>query len=312
MSTPVQLFQAPWPTGHTPRISPRARQIFFIALGIICAAYSTQLALCYAGYWALRRVACWIIHPKASPFAGRVTDRSFQQYENVSFLSSDGTKITGYFYEVKGSERAIVLFTGNGASSGDVIQFLYPNILNTLPQNTSLLLVDPRGVDLSEGSSDPSMLQYDAFAALAYLRAQGINKFCVFGWSLGASYGTIGSQIFEDTYKARVHVIADRTFSRLSRVIPIFGPLIKIFGLEMDTGHAASRLQGQMAAVFHPADGVISLSASLANDTRVVAERPNLLTEALDEDLKSPSTIAHCLPLDESFLKKLFQNAFTL
>lgn len=109
------------------------------------------------------------------------------RYEEVSFFSQDGTRLSGWFLPAIGTARGTVLhFHGNAENMTSHFEFV-----DWLPAaGYNLLVFDYRGYGKSAGRPDRPGLYEDSQAALAYLRSRkdiDPNKLLLLGQSLGGA-----------------------------------------------------------------------------------------------------------------------------
>ncbi|MDA0769598.1 MAG: alpha/beta hydrolase [Chloroflexi bacterium] len=108
-------------------------------------------------------------------------------FEDVSFRTSDGVMLNGWFVPGDGN-TTLLWFHGNAGNVGDRVD----NILllnNTVGVN--VFIFDYRGYGLSEGSPSENGMYLDAEAAIAYLKTRpDVNveeDLILFGRSIGAA-----------------------------------------------------------------------------------------------------------------------------
>ena len=107
-------------------------------------------------------------------------------YEDVSFRSSDGTTLHGWYIPVKGGKQALLFLHGNAGNishRGDSVKIFHRLGFN-------VLIIDYRGYGYSTGKPGENGVYADAEAAWNYLlAAKGFhrNQVVVFGRSLGGS-----------------------------------------------------------------------------------------------------------------------------
>ena len=104
-------------------------------------------------------------------------------YEDVSFQASDGVQLRGWLVPAPGSDRAVILLHGHGGSIDPDIQYL--PMLHAAGVN--VLQFDFR----AHGRSDGQMVTFgylerlDAAAGVAFLKARGMRRVGLVGFSLG-------------------------------------------------------------------------------------------------------------------------------
>lgn len=114
-------------------------------------------------------------------------DRHGLKYEQVTFQSKDGTRLSGWFIPAVGKPKGTVIhFHGNAQNMTAHFGFV-----SWLPvQGFNLFVFDYRGYGKSAGSPERRGLYEDSLAALDYIAARpGIdhNRLLVLGQSLGGA-----------------------------------------------------------------------------------------------------------------------------
>lgn len=110
------------------------------------------------------------------------------KYEEVSFQSSDGTRLTGWFVPARAPRRGtIAYFHGNTKNVSGHLRYV-----EWLPERGyDVFLFDYRGYGQSAGTPGPRGVHDDCTAALAYLRGRkdiDRDRIVVFAQSLGGNY----------------------------------------------------------------------------------------------------------------------------
>lgn len=108
-------------------------------------------------------------------------------YEDVSFSSTDGMHLHGWFLPAKGYARAtIVFFHGNAENISSHVGAVF-----WLPaEGYNVFILDYRGFGRSEGKPDIRGVNRDALAALDYIASRkevDPDRLVVFGQSVGAA-----------------------------------------------------------------------------------------------------------------------------
>ena len=106
-------------------------------------------------------------------------------YEKVSFITSDGIKLIGWWLPNKNpAAKTLVLLHGYPADKGDILP-----ALAFLNKRYNLLLFDFRYLGQSEGrySTAGAKETADLTAAIQYLKTRGINEIGVWGFSMGGA-----------------------------------------------------------------------------------------------------------------------------
>ncbi|HWQ46087.1 MAG TPA: alpha/beta fold hydrolase [Longilinea sp.] len=105
------------------------------------------------------------------------------EYETVKIKTADGLTLTGWFMPVKGSDRAVLILHGHG--TGMDLDLHHAQVLHQ--NGFTVLMIDFRGHARSEGKliTFGYLERRDALAAVAYLKACGMRKVALMGFSMG-------------------------------------------------------------------------------------------------------------------------------
>ena len=107
-------------------------------------------------------------------------------FEDVSFTTSDGTRLHGWFVPGAG-DHTLLWFHGNAGNIGNRVDNM---LLFNRRLGVNIFIFDYRGYGRSEGSPSERGMYIDADAALEYLRSRGdidLNNLILFGRSLGCA-----------------------------------------------------------------------------------------------------------------------------
>jgi fermentation-respiration switch protein FrsA (DUF1100 family) len=108
-------------------------------------------------------------------------------YEEISFRSQDGTKLSGWFIPASGKALGTVIhFHGNAQN----MSYHYPLVSFLPSMGFNLFVFDYRGYGISEGRPDRKGLYEDSVAAIEYVLSRkdiDQNKLFIFGQSLGGT-----------------------------------------------------------------------------------------------------------------------------
>jgi len=132
-------------------------------------------------------------------------------YEDVYFLSKDGTELNGWFIPAVGSAKGTVIhFHGNAENMTNHYLFV-----QWLPQEGfNLFVFDYRGYGASSGKPDRKGMVEDSMASINYIRQRpdvDSNRLLIFGQSLG---GTLALAAVAQGSKDGIHaVVVESTFS---------------------------------------------------------------------------------------------------
>lgn len=148
-------------------------------------------------------------------------------YENVQFLSEDGTKLSGWFIPAKGKALGTVIhFHGNAQNMS-----AHYSYVSWLPSNGfNLFVFDYRGYGKSEGKLSRKGVYQDSVAAVEYIKTRSDidqNKLILFGQSLGGAnaMAVAGSTEFEGI----IGVVSDSAFSSYKGVATDHAGILKPF-----------------------------------------------------------------------------------
>ncbi|HVV71680.1 MAG TPA: alpha/beta hydrolase, partial [Verrucomicrobiae bacterium] len=131
-----------------------------------------------------------VYHPSRNWYA--TGDELGRPFEKVFFESSDGVKLSGWFFAVSGNSpdshpTALVCHgnAGNISHRLDLCRVL-------LDEGLNVFLFDYRGYGLSEGRPSEDGTYRDAKAAFQWLNRKGLHQIIAYGESLG---GGVASQL---------------------------------------------------------------------------------------------------------------------
>ncbi len=137
-------------------------------------------------------------------------------FEEVSFDSADGTRLSGWFVPATGKAKGTVVhFHGNAQNMTAHYSFV-----SWLPANGyNLFVFDYRGYGKSEGKPDRQGVYEDSLAAMEYIKSRSDidqNRLIVFGQSIGGANALVvmGSNHFEGV----VGVVSESAFSTYKSV----------------------------------------------------------------------------------------------
>lgn len=130
--------------------------------------------------------------------------------EKVSFLSSDGVKLAGWFVPKRGAstDKAVILMHGYPAEKGDI----FPAFIH-LSDHFNLLFFDFRYHGESGGSYTTigGKEVNDLLGAIDYLKSRGIKRIGLFGFSMG---GAVALMSLEKTQAVQA-VVSESSYARL-------------------------------------------------------------------------------------------------
>lgn len=183
------------------------------------------------------------------------------EYEDVSFISADGLKLSGWFVEAK-SERGVILFC-HGNSRNISAELAPLKMFHDL--GFSMLLFDYRGYGKSEGKPSEVGMLMDAQAAWDYLtlvKKIPPSRLIVQGRSLGA--GVAIPLAVKVTPRA---LLVDASFKSLADVAakryPIF-PVRLLLKSRFDSLKNIARIQCPVLITHSKDDQIIPFEQGLA------------------------------------------------
>lgn len=178
-------------------------------------------------------------------------------FENISFQTSDGLKLSGWFIP-KEDSRGVLLFShGNAGNMGHRLESI--RIFNRL--GLEVFIFDYRGYGESEGKPTEEGTYRDVEAAWKYLvEERGIepDKIIVFGRSLGggvaswlASRHTPGALILESTFTSLPDIAASQYW---------FMPIRLLMRIKYDTAERIGDVNCPVLIIHSPDDDQIPYS----------------------------------------------------
>jgi alpha/beta superfamily hydrolase len=153
-----------------------------------------------------------------------------------------------------GTGKWMIFFCGNGTVYEDLLHEKRAIAENL---NVNLLVFNYRSVGHSTGELlYGRQLTIDASSVIDYIKHQkGIKEsdITLWGHSMGGGVAAAATK-----YYPQVKLINDRSYSKISSVVPLLSPLVKAAGLEIDAINPWMQLpDNQKMVVYHRADGVI-------------------------------------------------------
>lgn len=144
-------------------------------------------------------------------------------YENVSFTTSDGVKLKGWFIPNKESDAVIIVGHGYPFDKANILQATH-----FLAEKYNLLLFDFRYFGESEGRHTTGGVKEsrDVLATIEFLKEKKFTKIGAIGFSMG------GAAILMSESKDLKAVIIDSTYATgdliLERLYPFFPSVLKL------------------------------------------------------------------------------------
>jgi len=247
--------------------------------------------LCYIG---LRKLGAILVHP-ASYFSKTKTPYDAiaqwktalywkklygEKAEYCSFKTPDGLTLDGMLFNpLSGNlpNKVALIQGGNCTCYEDRMEEGFDLLKNNGGEETAIFFFNLRGVNLSEGGSDPQKLPLDAYSAYKFLIERHNFKpsqVAFYGHSLGGAVCAAGAAMIQEEYPdSEIGGISDRSFSSVSSTIQhmlgngyfgkFIGWLVKKLDLEIDAAAAWEKLKGKKLVLCHPRDKIIREEASL-------------------------------------------------
>lgn len=137
-------------------------------------------------------------------------------YEDVSFPSTDGTMLHGWFLPARGKAKATIVFMHGNAEN---ISTHFGAVYWLPAHGFNVFVWDYRGFGHSEGQPDIEGVHRDARAALQYVIGRpdvDPGKIVLFGQSIGAA---IALHTAATTSHPLLAVVAESAFSRYSAIM---------------------------------------------------------------------------------------------
>ncbi len=205
-----------------------------------------------AGWIYLRRSEYSLLYLPAPDIA--VTPAHFQlRYQDVQFLSADGTSLTGWWIPANRPRGTVVFCHGNGSNVGGSAH-LAPEFVK---RGFNLLLWDYRGYGRSEGR--PSEKGFYADARAAFEAAEAMSRklpILAFGHSLG---GAVAIQLAKDRPVAALIVQgAFASAADMARRLYPNLPIDRLLSVSYDAAKTSAELKDLPKLFGHsPTDEVI-------------------------------------------------------
>ncbi|HSX12749.1 MAG TPA: hypothetical protein VLF61_04585 [Rhabdochlamydiaceae bacterium] len=189
--------------------------------------------------------------------------------ERITLSTPDKAKLDAVFFEGK-EKKAIILAFGNGVQ-WECCEEKVSQLRKQFPE-VSFLLINPRGIGLSQGYHSSQGHALDIYTTYEYLHKNkkiDLDNILLIGHSLGAAYGSMGAALVQQQYpNAKISMIHNRSFSTLTKEVAAFlskllSFLIWPLGIEMDSQTAFEKLKGKRCVIYAREDHLIPYEASL-------------------------------------------------
>jgi dipeptidyl aminopeptidase/acylaminoacyl peptidase len=191
---------------YVPRKTHRLRNILTILLILVLLVVLAVIAI--SGYYGWK-----LIHPEKvgiEPFSANIVP----EYRSVDFSAKDETLIlNGWFFEVKGSDKTIILAHSYGKNRLQFDESTVDIIKGLVSKGYNVLAFDLRNSGKSEGKLSTMGLyeKNDLLGAINYAKSQGSKHIVLMGFSTGASASILAAAESRDVDA----VIADSPYSEL-------------------------------------------------------------------------------------------------
>jgi hypothetical protein len=230
-----------------------------------------------------------------------------RQTEHLTLITPDEVALDGIF--LRGKSKKVIYFAPGITGTYEELALeqgmikSYITFFKEAYKDVNILMVNPRGIGLSQGETTPNTLKVDAYTAIKYLlsRGFGCGDILVWGHSLGGAYALQGAALVQaECADQQISVVNDRSFLRISRVAENrFGccgstakQYVETRELEIDVQDAADTIKGRLIAIASKEDETIPYqeSAFLSNvETRNIT---HLVPVVLENGLPYPHTRA--------------------
>lgn len=213
-----------------PNKSDTPRQKAMKCLALLCLLSAVATVGTIGVFWVIQD---GLVYKPTSVWRGTPKAFGMPDYDDVSYKTSDGETIRGWFIRRPGREylttRTIIYFHGTDKNAS----FRLKKVLGLYEQcAANVLLISYRGYGLSTGHPNEQGLRRDAEGALHYLVGRGDVDVTPGGsrlWVYGESLGGAVALYFTERFQTRVNaLVLENTFTSLLDMItlqfPILGP----------------------------------------------------------------------------------------
>lgn len=228
--------------------------------------------------WELAKATCRLLY-NAENFKVNLDKQGYDFLSKFSghpltLTTPDKAVLQGAYFPGQIKNKAIIFAFGNRQQWEN-----HPHLFEQLkPLNTSMLMINPRGVGKSKGHRSEEGYAIDIYAAYDFL----INKekidpedIVLVGFSMGGAYGTCGAALVQEQYPSKkINAININSFSSLQLtvqtllkgrgVLGLIGRIsARILRLNLNPKEAWDKLRGKKCIFYNPGDEIIPKSASL-------------------------------------------------
>lgn len=210
---------------------------------------------------------------------------------HIAFKTPDGAHLKGAFFPGEKHPEKVILYAFGNGMQWENEHHSFPGAFNGLrtlhPLGTSFMMVNPRGVGHSRGSSYEKGYAFDTYSAYEYLiKTKGIDpeNILLVGFSMGGAYGTCGASLIQKKYpNKKISAINIRSFSDLRTeiqnvlynkhwLLSTARVVAKCLVFDMNVEKYWRSLKGKKCIFYHSRDQVIPYVASLA---KTILEKPD-------------------------------------
>lgn len=208
---------------------------------------------------------------------------------SLTLTTPDKVKLDGAFFPGAIKNKVIIFARGNSGQWENHTQ----KLAELLKLNTSLLMINPRGVGKNKGHRSEEGYALDIYTAYDFLIREkkfDPNDIVLVGFSMGGGYGTCGASIVQEQYPEKeIKVMNINSFSDLQTevetmlqgrsLLKFIGRIAsKILQLELHPKKAWDKLKGEKWIIYNPKDEIIPKPASLY---RAVKNKPIGMTKVI-------------------------------
>jgi uncharacterized protein len=185
------------------------KKLLWIPAGVIGAAVVSIMGISFYTVHAFFKRA-------REPIAGRPEDLSLE-YEEISFQSADGLKLSGWWMGTDNSDRIIIMVHGAYRNRADPGTKMLNIAKEMITGGYNVLMFDLRGHGLSGGkkTSLGYFEQKDILGAINYAKKRGMKKICILSSSMGAATSLMTAADCDQIDA----IVADSSFASLSEII---------------------------------------------------------------------------------------------
>lgn len=231
------------------------------------------------GYWDLIKVALRLIYNPENFKANMAEEGKWMlnafSGQPIQLEAPDGAKLDGAFFPGKNSQKAIIYAGGNAQQW----EALYQMVHILKPLNTSILVLNPRGVGKSEGHRSQEGYALDYYTGYEYLiHEQNIDpeNVLAIGFSMGGALTACGASLIQEKYPDKkikainlssfssLQLEIQELLSRRKGILPLLGRIgAWIIQPEINVKPHWDKLKGEKCIFYNAKDPIIPKAASL-------------------------------------------------